>query len=204
MSTTFPNGQTLTSSALTPDSFLAAFQLVTAQILGLNPQNATDPAYAKVRLDWPTSGQPAWAITDDIAFLGAREEESDFSKIRDRAYGYNNPQSLTATYTYTRVWRVSWKFYGPNSFDHARLTNDALFLDWVHDALAASQLYLVDSGRPQYAPELFSAQWWKRTDLSARYNELVTATIVDSSIASAEVIVYNRHGLVADVSAQQS
>ncbi len=200
----FPNGQTLVSSALTPDSLLGIYQQLTAQILGFNPTSDTDPAYAAVRLDWPTAGQPGWAIGDDIAFLAAREEESDYSQIRDLALSPNNATSVLSTYTYTRVWRVSWSFYGPASFDHARLTNDALVLDWVHDALVPSNLYLVDVARPRYAPELFSGQWWKRTDLSARYNELVTASIVDTTIASAEVLLYNVRGLAADVTTSQS
>ncbi len=195
----YPNGQQLISSALTPDGLLAIFQTLTAQMLGLNPQSATDPAYALVRLDWPAGGQPGWQITENLAFLSAREEETEYAKIRDVKRGPNDAASALTTYSYTRVWRVAWAFYGPNAFDQARATNDAFFLDWAHDALALANLYLVDSGRPRYAPELFSGQWWKRADLSARFNEAVTATIIDPTIASAEVIVYTERGQVADL-----
>jgi hypothetical protein len=195
----FPNGQQLISSALTPDALLATFQTLTAQMLGLNPQSDTDPAYAAVRLDWPTGGQPGWGITENIAFLQAREEDAEYSTIRDVKRSPNDAASLRSTWTYTRVWRLSWVFYGPGSFDQTRLVNDGLFLDWIQDALAASRLYFVDSGRPRYAPELFSGQWWKRTDLSATFNEAVTATIIDPTVASAEVLVYRPEGLLADI-----
>lgn len=202
MPSTFPNGQQLTSTVLTPDALLAFFQTLTAQMLGLNPQSDTDPAYAAVRLDWPTGGQPGWGIGENIAFLQAREEDADYSKIRDVKRSANDAVSLLSTWTYTRVWRVSWVFYGPTSFDQARLVNDSVLLDWVGDTLAAARLYYVDCGRPRYAPELFSGQWWKRTDLSATFNEAVTATIIDPTIASAELLVYSGEGLEADIVAE--
>lgn len=195
----FPNGQQLTSTALTPDALLAIYQTLTARMLGLNPQSDTDPAYAAVRLDWPTGGQPGWAISDNIAFLAAREEDADYSKIRDVQRSANDAASLVSTWTYTRVWRVEWAFYGPNAFDQARAVNDALYLDWPSDSLAPERLYLVECGRPRYAPELFSGQWWKRADLSATFNEFVSSSIIDPTMASAEVLVYTEHGLEADV-----
>lgn len=102
--------------------------------------------------------------------------------------------------TYTRVWRVSWNFYGDNSFDQARLIRDAMFLDWTAQELSLSNLYLVtDVGRVVYIPELFQGQWFKRSDISMRLNEAVTDTIVVNAIESAEVIGYTNDGEVFDI-----
>jgi hypothetical protein len=91
---------------------------------------------------------------------------------------------------YTRVWSIAFAIYGPNSFDHARLIKSALFMDWTHDILAASNLYAVmDISDPRRVPELFSGQWWERVDFSCRFNEGITETTTTPSIASVEVIL---------------
>lgn len=168
-------------------------------MLGINP--SSDPlAYSKVRLEWPTGGQPAFAITDDVAFLRTTEEDDQYNRIRDRQVTPHDSASLTTTDTYTRVWRVDWTCYGPTSFDNARLLKSGMLLDFSHGALAASNLYLVtDIPATTRAPELFQGQWWDRSDVHLRLNELVTETTTVASIATAEVRLYTVSGLVADL-----
>jgi hypothetical protein len=200
-STTFPNGQTLTSSALSPDALLLILQTLTAQMLGFNPLTSSDVAYRTVRLDWPQGGQPAWGINEDVVFLRAVEDDEEYSRIRDVALATSSISTVRQTITRSRTWRVHWTFYGPHSFDNARLISDAMLLDWTHDALAASKLYVVpEFPAPIYAPELYQGQWWKRTDIEIRLNEGITATVTTPSIASAEVLVYtDQSDLVADL-----
>ncbi len=45
----------------------------------------------------------------------------------------------------------------------------------------------------------YTAQWWKRTDLSATFNELVTASMLDATIARTEGLVFDGGGQRADV-----
>jgi hypothetical protein len=194
-----PNGQVLVSTGLTPPTLLAALQLLSAQVVGLNPQGDGDSAYAQVRVDWQPAGQPAWGINDDIVALAAYVIDDEYSAIRDCDYAPNDTTTVRATYSYTRVWQARWHFYGPQCFPRAQLMQDSLLIDWGHDALAASNLYLVEAGRPQYVPELFQGQWWQRADLSARFNESVTVTVLDGTIASAEVIGVTERGTVLDV-----
>lgn len=198
---TFPNGQVLTSMALTPQAINITLQTLTCWMLGCDP--ASDPqAYYKVRLEWPTQGQPAWDINEDICFLRATEEDGEYNKIRDRKLSYQDSISLESTDTYTRIWRVSWSFYGPNSFDNARQVKSALMsLDFVSDQLADMSLYLdTQLTATTRNPEKFGSQWWERTDLSVRMNELVTESLTVSTIASAEVIlIENDRGQVADI-----
>ncbi|HLH04950.1 MAG TPA: hypothetical protein VKX25_19435 [Bryobacteraceae bacterium] len=197
---TFPNQQTLASTALTPDSLLTVLQKLVAQILGFNPTSNTDAAYSSVRVEWPEEGQPGFTIDSDYVFLRATEDDDDYAHLRDTKYATNDQQSVRLTMTYIRVWRVHLTFYGPASFDHARLVADAMFLDWVHDALAASSLFLItDFARPVYAPERFQGQWWKRTDLELRFNERVVDTLILPSIASSEVLIYDAAAKLADL-----
>ena len=198
--TTFPNGQTLTSHAMSPLQLNMTLQTLTCQMLGLDPAN--DPTcYSKVRLEWPSGGQPGWKISEDICFLRVTEEEDAYSHIRDRKLVTIDGQTISSIDTYTRVWRVSWALYGPSSFDHARLMRSGLLTaDFPHDTLAAQGLYLItDMAATTRAPELFQGQWWDRTDLSCKLNELVTETLTVPSIASADVLIYNHSGEVAEV-----
>jgi hypothetical protein len=198
-STTFPNGTTLTSSANSPDTLLLILQPLTAQMLGIDP--TTDPnAYAKVRVSWQPVGQPAWSINEQICVMKAVEEEDDYNRIRDTILASAVSGSVEQIIGYTRVWRVTWNFYGPNCFDQGRLVRDAMFLDWTTLALALRKLYLVtDVGRVVYVPEEFQGQFFKRADLSMRLNAQVTDTIVVNAVTSAEVIGYTAAGEVFDI-----
>ena len=198
--TTYPDGQVLLSSALTPLALNLILQTLTCQALGIDP--TIDPlAYSKVRLDWPTEGQPAFEITDDVCFLRVTEEDDQYNRIRDRKFGVTLAGVYSQTDTFVRVWRVSWSFYGPTAFDNARLLKSALFsADFVHDALANSNLYMTtDVAASVRSPEKFQSQWWDKTELFVRMNELVIETLSLSTITSAEVIAYNAAGEIADV-----
>jgi hypothetical protein len=147
-------------------------------------------AYYNVRVGWQQTGQPAFLITDDICTITATLSDDDYNRIRNTIYSPNDVESLTQTTCYTRVWRIAFSLYGPNSFDHARLLKSAMFMGWAHDILGQNELYLVTNvSDPRRIPELADGQWWERSDFSVRLNELVTETITAAVIASAEVIV---------------
>lgn len=187
-STTFPNGKTLTSSALTQTQIENMFQVLTTNILG----EGTDPNSA-VRISWPTGGDLGWEITDDVVFLRATISDDRVNRSRDRSQSNPNSGSLTDTTTYIRVWKIDVMLYGPNSLDHARLIKSALFMDWTQTTLAASSLAIVlDVPDPRRSPELFQGEWWERSDLSVRFNELVTETTTVNSIGSVEIDLYDQ------------
>jgi hypothetical protein len=184
--TTFQNGQTLTSSALTQTQIENAFQVLTTNILG----QGTDPDSA-VRVSWPTGGAPGWEITDDVVFLKATVSDDRVNRSRDRSNANPIDGSLTETVTYIRVWKIDFLLYGPNSLDHARLIKSALFMDWTLATLAASKLAIVlDVRDPRRVPELFEGQWWERSDFSARFNELVTEVSSVPAIASIDIGIF--------------
>jgi hypothetical protein len=198
-SSTFTNGQTLVSSALSEDDLNKILQALTLNVLGIDPASDT-LAYSKVRVGW--IAQPAFARTDNVVSITVTEEDGDYNKIRDRKYSANDASSVQQTDTFTRIWEARWQFYGPNGFDHARLLKSALTLSFTHDTLLASRLALVTRfPATTRAPELFEGQWWQRSDLKLSLYELVTETLVVNNITSAEVLVFNAHGQVADVKA---
>ncbi|HJX53167.1 MAG TPA: hypothetical protein VJ801_10415 [Polyangia bacterium] len=200
---TFPNGSTLISSALTPDALLTIFQALVAQILGFDTTDPTvrSAAYSAVRVSWQQEGQPAWAISEDVCILRANPEDTLFGRARDGFYSPKDAVSLHSEMGYTQVWSLGFVFYGPNCEDRARLIVSAFALDWVHDVLVASNLYVVpDWHRPVYTPELFSGQWWKRSDVELQFNELVIESLTVPSAAGVDVRLLKDTGLERTIS----
>lgn len=199
----YPDGSTLTSGALAPADINTSLQTVTCWMLGIDP--TADPlAYSKVRLDWPTGGQPAWAIADDVCFLGATEADDEYNRIRDKNVVNNAAGGVDVIYTFVRCWRVNYLLYGPNAFDNARLIRSGfLQLGIVAAALAEVNLDLVtDIAASSRNPELYQGQWWERADLTVFLYELVTETLSAPIIASAEVKLFTPdQGQVADFTA---
>ncbi len=262
-STTFPNGQTLVSSAITAKQMDALFQGAVVAALGLNPGpiqiafnltsgqfiattlstailyqgmlvagpgiptfsdgqvqiaevlnsttvmltsaanqtllaselTITDPSvWSKVRINWQTYSQPGWSVTDNIAFVESEQIDSYQASIRD-----NVNVGTTSSWYYTRTWRIHFIFYGPLGFDNARLLRSTMLLQFMHDLLAQSNIYLnPDTPSPKRNPEAFAGQWFDRTDLFLTFNEFVTETITVGTGISVEVIVENNAGIQKD------
>ncbi len=199
-SVTYPNGQILTSTALTPLAVGTLFQTLTSGMIGVSP---ADPS--QVRLEWPTQGQP-FGVTpaQDVCFLACMPTEDAYSKVRDRL-NTQAGEEVQENWTYTRPWRISWVFYGPNSTDRARAVWSATFMDYFNDQLALSNLYLLnDPAAPRRVPEELNGQWWERADFSIGLYEQVNETILDTPATSVEVKVFDSSGQVADFTVQET
>jgi hypothetical protein len=154
-------------------------------MLGLEPHD-----YSQVRVEWPVSGAPAWRITEDICFLRVVEVQDDFELIRELAYPQRDAITLNRVLTYTRVWEATFAMYGPNCFDRVRMIKDAVQLDFDHDTLAASNLYLVtDMPASVYMPEEYQGNWWRRTDVKLRFNEFVTSVSQIPAMAGVDIAI---------------
>ena len=191
---TFPNGTTFVRSAQSPEQVATVFQGIVAQLFGYDlTQPASLPAaWNAVRVAWQEQGEPAWGIGEDVCIVRADSANEDFSQIRDNLYAGTalNP-TMQETMGYTQIWNVHFTLYGPNCFDRAGLILSGLTLDWIHDQLAAKNLYAVAQwNRPSYIPELFQGQWWKRADIALQYNEQVIETIEVSTAAGVNVTLY--------------
>ena len=190
--TILPNGQTLTSTALTPKVINALMLQLTCGMLGINP-----PDYSQVRDAWQTQGQPFQDVNTDICYVACVPENVDYRLVRDRTYttipaGGGLPERVQETWTYTRGWRVTWTLYGPNSTDRARMVHSALFMDYFNDQLNLSSLFPV-SDPPEIIrmPENMNAQWFERAEFHVIMYENVTETIIDGIVTSVEVKVYD-------------
>lgn len=183
-STTYPNGQTLTSTALTPSQMNDLIQPLTCGMMGIPVD------FTKVRVDWQSEGQPfIKRPSDDVCFISCVPFDVEYQKVRDRTYSGAGP--VTETWVYTRGWKVAWCLYGPNSTDRARMIHSAvIFMDYFSDRLSESNLYPVsDPSEPTRMPEEFNAQWFERADFHVVMYEQVTETIQDNVVTSVEIKV---------------
>jgi len=189
-STTYPNGQTLVSNALTLEQINDVIQPLTCGMMGLGPLDAN-----QVRVEWPTQGQP-FGVTpkQDVCYLACTLEDGLYNKVRNKTLSGmgSTDDPLMESWTYTRIWRIAWTLYGPNSLDRARQIWSAMFLDYFNDQLNESNLFPVpDPAEPMRVPELINAEWWERCDFAITMYENVTETIQDSAVTSVEVKVYD-------------
>lgn len=184
--TTYPNGQQLSSSALTQTAISILVQQITCGMLGINP---VDPA--KVRIDWPTQGQPDVPLpSNDICYIACTTQDGEYNKVRDRTASGTGP--VVQTWNYTRIWRVEWSLYGPNSTDRARQVWSALFQDYFNDQFELNNLYpVLDPPEPIRLPENHNAQWYDGSRFHCEFYEAVTETISDPAVQSVEAKVYD-------------
>jgi hypothetical protein len=155
------------------------------------PVTFNDPVYnTRVRTSWEQKGAPGFAITDDTLFIQCVLTPTNYN-LRDENYT-NDPNNEDLFYknrSYTRLWRVGFVAYGPNSFDSIRLIKSMLLEDFPHDTLAAYNLYLVpDSASIVRNPELFENQWWERVDYAEEFNEEVNESITMTRVKSVDII----------------
>ncbi len=184
--TNYPNGQTLTSTALTVTAINIVVQSLTCYMLGLP---TVDPSV--VRVNWQAQGQPDVALpTQDSCYVNCVPQDVEYSRVRDRTLSGVGP--ITETWVYTRGWRVGWALYGPNSFDRARQIHSALFQDYFNDQFALSNLYpVLDPAEPVRLPIEHNAQWYDATQFDCVFYEQVTETIQTPAAVSVELKVYD-------------
>jgi len=197
--TTYPNTQQLVSSALTISQVNAVLQPLTLGMLGL----LVEINSSAVRVEWPKEGAPfVNTPDDDVCFLRCVPEDGEYNKVRDKAVIKNDDdaESITERFSYTRVWRITWCLYGPNSTDRARAIKSAIFeVDYFLDQLSLSQLFPVSEyGEPVRAPENIDGQWFERVDYEVTMYEFVVETIIDQSVKSVEVKTFEHAGQFAD------
>jgi hypothetical protein len=192
--TTYPNGQSLVSSALTQQEINILLQQLTCGMLGIRP---VDPM--QVRVDWQAEGQPDIPRPSvDVCYISCVTQDSDYAKIaRDRTF--TGTEVLTENWNYTRSWLINWDLYGPNSTDRTRQIHSATFMDYFSDVLSLSNLYLLsDPPAPTRIPVEHNNQWYEHSHFHCDFYEAVTETIQDSIATSVEIKLETNDGLAAD------
>jgi hypothetical protein len=164
---------------------------------------AAPGAYSQVRVDWQLQGQPGWGPGDpDTCMIGCLTVPSEYSNMRDVTSAANG-DTITQTDVYTRCWRTTWTFYGPNCIDNARAVRSALIkIPWISDLLAQSNLYIQPNiSEPLRVPENFQGEWWPRVDMTAEFNEQVTETTTVGAVQSVQISTYTKDGQVTEFTA---
>lgn len=130
----------------------------------------------KVRIAWPTDGAPGWKINDDVIFLRITPVDDRMARTLNIVYNQDEEDRLYLKKKtgYTRVHKIDWCLYGPNSYDNADLIRFSIFdYDYMKQFQQKNLFLITDVPMPVRLPELYNRQWWERTDFSATFNEAV-------------------------------
>lgn len=150
------------------------FYEITCQMLGIDLTKEENQS--KVRIAWPTEGAPGWEINEDIVFLRITPVDDRMARQQNIIY---NPDKDDKAYAkkqtgYTRVHKINWTLYGPNSYDNADIIRHLIFDYEYMKKFKIKNLFLItDVPMPTRLPEYYNGQWWERTDFSATFNEAV-------------------------------
>jgi hypothetical protein len=172
-------------------------------IVSLLGWDITDPVKTNdVRIAWEEGGQPAASITDNVVYVECFEVDTHYNRLREETDTWEiSPDEFTKETSYTRQMQVNLILYGSDSFDNAQTIRDNIFYPDHQLTLQQNHIYLVhDIPSPKRVPEYFQSLWWKRVDMSLRFNELVVRSISVPAITSIEVGIYDDNGnLIADI-----
>ena len=150
------------------------FVKITCDMLGLDMTKTIN--FGKVRKAWPTDGAPSWKISEDIVFLRITPIDDKMARQLNIIYDPNKSDITMADKKtgYTRVHKVDWTLYGPNSYDNPDIIRISIFDSNLMMEMQKKNLALItDVSMPARIPELYNNQWWERTDFSATFNEAV-------------------------------
>ncbi|MBS5330576.1 MULTISPECIES: phage neck terminator protein [Bacillota] len=170
------------------------FQEITCEMLGIDLSKKENQS--KVRIAWPTGGAPGWKINDDICFLRITPVDDKLARELNICYDpvKNDEPYAKKQVGYTRVHKINWTLYGPNSYDNADVIRHMIFdFDYMKKFKEKNLFLITDVPMPTRLPEYYNGQWWERTDFSATFNEGVTRESQVPYIKSAEIILkHNR------------
>ena len=187
-------GNVLNPSLATLENLFHDF---TARLFGFDIDNddpviaaaAREAAGQSIRNSWASQGAPPWKITDNRVFLKVVFEDSPYTKQRE--YSYRRRTDLTANQVMdmTNCIRVSWTFYGPESYSNALRVFALLGDPRLTRELELNEVFLVPDVRsPTRTPELFAGNFWERADVYALFN--VHVRMINDMAYLQEVSIY--------------
>ena len=125
-----------------------------------------------VRTTYNTDGQLAFTINDDVVIMSLEEADDMYGNYRqyvERPVGDINYRDHVGT----RVWDVRLTAYGPNSHTNLDLIRSGVLTHTSMRILSPKDVFVVPTiPRIQRSPEQFNGQWYERSDMTIRYNEL--------------------------------
>lgn len=149
-----------------------------------------------VRFNFAPAGQPSFKQEDDVIFITINYLDGAITRQQDVTYKPNTNLEVVQETKYTRLIEVMWSVYGPNCFD----TADALKIGILNRAnrkgLSQAEIYPVtDIAAPRRAPYTMGGIWWERVDLTVYFNAYTVRELDVPLILSADIKIYDDHGL---------
>jgi len=171
------------------------FEKIIANIISLILE-CTEEEKKKIRINWPEEGQPAFLITDNMVFINGYEVDDMYNRQREHQDTYEtSPDAFARETSYTRVMLTNIILYGPLSFENAQKIRDGFFAEEHRITLAKNKIYMIpDNPSPKRVPEYFEGRWWKRYDISLRFNMLTTKESTIERVESAEIVLLEGDG----------
>lgn len=153
-------------------------------------------AAKKVRLAYAEKGQPAFEQSDDVIFITVNYVDSQVTRQQDVTYKPNTSLQVVQETKYTRVIEVVWSVYGPNCFETADALKVGILNRSKRQALTQAEIYPIpDIQAPRRAPYTMGGVAWERVDLTVYFNAFTTRSQDVPLILSANIQIYDDHGL---------
>lgn len=133
---------------------------------------------------------------EDLAYYLVEFGDSPLNRQIDVEYGKFGDKTTEKKTHRCRNIRIIWQTYGGNGFENADKIRERLFDDDIREIFRSAGMSLVtDVPEPVFIPELLGTQWYKRYDLYADFNQLVTENKEIDLAASARVVVKTDEGI---------
>ncbi len=134
----------------------------------------------------------------DVVLYNVQFDNRDSNRQIDTTVEDKSPVSLNRQIRYVQSLRILWQVYGDDGFEWADRIRIKLFSPDVQALLAAKGISLIpDVQEAQYVPEKVGQQWYRRYDLNAGFNRLVTMEETVPAVASTEINVLDKKGVVS-------
>ena len=163
----------MTEKVKTREQLENIMRTAVSKILGIDENDNR-----KIRFGWGTSpatgSAPNWSRDSNTVFIYDLPVDDPVNRKRETDYINEGNDKLTYTDTHIDVHEFMFACYGPDSFNWARAIRNGIHEHEVSMELRKNDLFLVpDIQAPQVVPELYSGEWWDRTDVRIRFNERV-------------------------------
>lgn len=169
--------------------------VVTCTMLDLNP---ADKPQNIIPFDLTDDSGVLTDPHSDVVLYHVQFDNRDSNRQIDTTVKDESPVSLNRQTRYVRTLRILWQIYGDDGFEWADRMRIKLFSPDVQSLLAAKGISLVtDVQEAQYVAEKVGQQWFRRYDLNADFNHLVTLEETVPTVASAEINVTDKKGVVS-------
>ena len=137
----------------------------------------------------------------DYVFYIVQFDDSGINRqIDDITAPHPDITLVTRKIQYVRNLRFIWQIYGDDGFEWAdTLRTQLLDSDVVRNMLAGNGISLITDVPEAVGPipEKIGQQWYKRYDLYAKLNQMVTKTTTLPAIASTNIIIETEEGVEA-------